>query len=78
MSSVEYLDSTSEEWETMWQQVASDLRNDGDQLCIHKGRSWEYMGSSGDHHHFRHDNHPATGNKEYIYIERKRMAAGWK
>lgn len=45
MSSVEYLDSTSDEWETMWQQVACDLRNDGDQLCIFNGHSWEYMGS---------------------------------
>lgn len=74
---MEYLDCNDPEWDSMWQQVGLNCLNDGDQLCINNGLSWEYMGSTADHHHLRHPSHPTSGKTEYIYIERIRMAQGW-
>jgi len=49
----------------------------GDQLYIHNGHCWEYLGSTMDHHNFRHERHPLSGKAEYIYLERGRAAIGW-
>ena len=74
---MEYIDAKDPEWDEMWCQLARDSLNAGDQLCIHRGQSWEYMGSTEDHHTLRHANHPATGQVEYFYIERCRAAVRW-
>lgn len=76
---MEYLDGTHPEWDEMWQQLADDPLNDGDPLCINQGLTWEYMGSSVDHHNFRHSKHPKSGRIEHIYLERTRSASaiGW-
>jgi len=76
-NTVEYIDTSDAEWDDMWSQLASDSLNDGDQLCIHQGQSWEYMGSTEDHHHLRHANHPRTEQTEYMYIERCRASISW-
>ena len=74
---MEYIDITHPEWQKMWDELAQYVINEGDQLCIYLGQSWEYLGSNKDYHHFRHELHPATGRTEYIYIERTRAAVGW-
>lgn len=74
---MEYLDTAHEEWNSMWEQLQHFKINDGDMLCINDNHCWEYLGSNSNHHNFRHANHPLTGKKEYIYIERIRLAAGW-
>ena len=74
---MEYLDNSHPEWDPMWQTLASYPINNGDALCINAGQCWEYMGSSSDHHHFRHASHPTTHRAEYIYIERGRSLVGW-
>ncbi|WP_232305525.1 4-diphosphocytidyl-2C-methyl-D-erythritol kinase [Gilvimarinus polysaccharolyticus] len=75
--SMEYLDVSHPEWGRMWDELAYYPMNDGDHLCINGSDCWEYMGSSADHHHLRHANHPATNSAEYFYIERARAAVGW-
>jgi hypothetical protein len=35
------------------------------------------MGSTLDHHHFRHACHPLTNKAEYMYIERAGAALRW-
>ncbi|MGH1371065.1 MAG: 4-diphosphocytidyl-2C-methyl-D-erythritol kinase [Cellvibrionaceae bacterium] len=74
---MEYLDSAHAEWEDMWEELSSQTINNGDPLCIHQGLCWEYMGSTADHHNFRHSKHPKTRRIEHIYIERCRAAVGW-
>lgn len=74
---MEYLDTSHPEWGRMWDELASYKLNGGDHLCINGSVCWEYMGSTGDHHHLRHACHPVTGKAEYIYIERARAAVGW-
>lgn len=74
---MEYVDSGNNEWDQMWIALSQYPINDGDPLCINVGHSWEYMGSTLDHHHFRHECHPKTESTEYIYIERCRAAIGW-
>ena len=74
---MEYLSMTSPEWETMWDQLAEDRLNQGDPICEFAGQAWEYMGSTKDHHHFRHPCPPATEKTEYIYLERAGVALAW-
>ena len=74
---MEYLDPGHVEWPEMWEQLANQAINSGDQLCIYSGHCWEYMGSTSDHHNFRHEKHPKTKKTEYIYLERCRAAVGW-
>jgi len=74
---MQYIDNNHPDWTDMWQQLGADNMNDGDQLCINQSQCWEYIGSTQDHHHFRHSCHPRTGSAVYIYIERARAVAGW-
>lgn len=74
---MEYLDNNDSEWNEMWQQLADYGINNGDPLCVNQGLCWEYMGSTADHHNFRHSKHPASGRIEHAYIERRRSAIGW-
>lgn len=74
---MEYLDSTHAEWQSMWEQLATYSINNGDHRCAHQGLTWEYMGSTRDHHNFRHSRHPATGRIEHIYIERFHVSSNW-
>ncbi|NIB42990.1 4-diphosphocytidyl-2C-methyl-D-erythritol kinase [Pseudomaricurvus alkylphenolicus] len=74
---MEYLDSTHPEWDDMWEDLSAYAINEGNPLCIYKGMCWEYLGSTPDHHNFRHPKHPKTGRVEHIYIERARSAVGW-
>ena len=74
---MEFLNSGQPEWLEMWTQLADEPMNKGDAQCPCMGARWEYMGSTPDHHHFRHAKHPATGRVEYLYLERPRRAFGW-
>ncbi|TQV84034.1 4-diphosphocytidyl-2C-methyl-D-erythritol kinase [Exilibacterium tricleocarpae] len=74
---MEYLDSGHPEWPQMWEALANQPLNGGNALCVNEGKCWEYLGSTIDHHNFRHELHPDTGKAEYIYIERIRAAMGW-
>lgn len=74
---MEYLDPMHPEWLDMWEELSSYTLNNGDPLCIFNGKSWEYMGSNADYHHFRHGHHPKSRRTEFIYIERSRAAVGW-
>jgi len=74
---MEYIDISHHEWSKMWDELASYKMNNGDHLCINGAQCWEYMGSTLDHHNFRHACHPITHRVEYAYIERARAAVGW-
>lgn len=74
---MEYLDINHSEWPKMWDELASYSLNNGDPLCINDGHCWEYMGSTSNHHHLRHNCHPLTNKTEYIYIERAGAALRW-
>lgn len=74
---MEYLDSTDDEWQGMWERLEAYPLNNGDMSCEHQGHCWEYLGSNQDHHHFRHANHPASNRTEYIYLERIKVIADW-
>ncbi len=74
---MEYLDINHPEWQKMWEDMGSYTINNGDPLCINDGICWEYMGSTLDHHHFRHAAHPLTNKIEFIYIERAGAALRW-
>lgn len=74
---MEFLSTDNPEWLEMWEQTALFPINKGDALCKNGSLTWEYMGSTLDHHHLRHAQHPRTGKTEFIYIERRRAAVGW-
>ncbi|WP_370981486.1 4-diphosphocytidyl-2C-methyl-D-erythritol kinase [Agaribacterium sp. ZY112] len=74
---MEYLHADHDEWFDMWAELADNPMNLGDAQCSFMGATWEYMGSTSDHHHFRHSKHPASGEVEYLYIERRRKVLGW-
>lgn len=74
---MEFLNPSDNEWFEMWAQLADYPMNRGDSQCPFMGAQWEYMGSTTDHHHFRHPKHPATGKAEYFYLERRRSIQGW-
>lgn len=74
---MEYLTLTDPEWPAMWDQLACDPLNGGDCVCAYAGKGWEYMGSTQDHHHFRHPCHPTTDKAEYCYVERAGVALAW-
>ena len=68
---MEFLDFHHPEWEQIWSDLAELPVNRGDALCESAGESWEYMGSTRDHHHLRHNRHPHTGQREFAYLERR-------
>ena len=74
---MEFLEAKNPEWCDMWGELAEIKFNKGDPICEFRGRCWEYMGSTQDHHHLRHLLHPSTGKAEFIYIERRRAAIAW-
>lgn len=74
---MEYLDINHSEWPKMWDELAAYKINAGDHLNVHNGQCWEYLGSTHDHHHFRHGCHPFTLRVEYAYLERARAAITW-
>lgn len=74
---MEFLEASDPEWSEMWAELALYDVNDGDPVCAHMNVSWEYMGSTPNHHHLRHRKHPKTGKKEYIYIERRAYSVRW-
>jgi hypothetical protein len=50
----------------MWKMLAEQPINNGDRVCEDSitGECWEYVGSSGDQHMFRHRRHPQTKRVE--------------
>ena len=74
---MEFLEAKHTEWCEMWEDLSSDFRNNGDPICLHMGACWEYMGSTKDHHHFRHLKHPASERREFAYIERRHTRLAW-
>ncbi len=74
---MEFLEAKHPEWCEMWEALSEHYLNNGDPICLSMGKCWEYMGSTGDHHHFRHLKHPKTGRKEFAYMERSHMLLSW-
>lgn len=74
---MEFLDANNPEWSDMWEELSSYTINHGDPMCLNHNACWEYMGSTKDHHHLRHNKHPKTQQVEFIYIERRRSLVGW-
>lgn len=74
---MEFLDACDPEWMEIWHELAQQPLNCGDPICVFMGKSWEYMGSTDDHHHLRHPKHPRTGKVEYVYLERRRASFSW-
>ncbi len=74
---MEFLEADHVEWLQMWEELAHYSLNEGDPICVFLGKSWEYMGSSDSHHHFRHRTHPRTGKQEYAYVERRCAGVNW-
>lgn len=74
---MEFLEANNPEWSQMWEDLSSYDINRGDPICVFNNACWEYMGSTCDHHHLRHNLHPGTGKTEFAYIERRRAVAGW-
>ena len=74
---MEFLEASDPEWSDMWAELARYDLNDGDPICAFMNASWEYMGSTLDHHHLCHRKHPKTGKKEYIYLERRASWMRW-
>ncbi len=74
---MEFIEASHDEWCKMWEGLAQHPINKGDPICLCMGACWEYMGSTEDHHHFRHLKHPATCSKEFAYIERSTTRFDW-
>ncbi|MFL0809668.1 MAG: 4-diphosphocytidyl-2C-methyl-D-erythritol kinase [Agarilytica sp.] len=74
---MEFLEASNSEWCDMWEALGEHGLNKGDPICLFMGACWEYMGSTEDHHIFRHLKHPATGAQEFAYIERTKMHLSW-
>ena len=74
---MEFLEASHKEWCDMWEDLSLQAVNHGDPICLSQGSCWEYMGSTLDHHHFRHLAHPHSGTKEFIYIERRQLRFAW-
>ena len=74
---MEFIEASNPEWLEMWTELSTHTLNNGDPICEFMGKSWEYMGSTEDHHHLRHLRHPYTGKEEFVYIERKRASIKW-
>ena len=74
---MEFIEANHDEWFDMWADLADYPMNKGDAQCPFMGAKWEYMGSTANHHHFRHQKHPRTGETEYAYLERRRATIGW-
>jgi len=75
---VEFLDAADTEWSLMWQHLSQDPINEGDAACVYQNTAWQYMGSTQDHHHFKHQLHPFTLKPEYRYIERRCAGVKWR
>ncbi len=74
---MEFLEAKHTEWCEMWEELSGHYLNDGDPICLCMGACWEYMGSTEDHHIFRHLKHPKTTQKEFAYIERIKTRLSW-
>lgn len=74
---MDFLDAIDPEWSQMWEDLSGYDINRGDPICVFEGSCWEYMGSTRDHHHLRHNCHPFTDKAEFAYIERRKIVAGW-
>jgi len=74
---VEFIEASHCEWCDMWQALSEHHLNNGDPICLFMDECWEYMGSTTDHHNFRHLKHPRTCEKEFAYIERSRTRLAW-
>jgi len=74
---VEFLEAVHPEWCEMWEELGKHNLNKGDPICFFMGACWEYMGSTDNHHHFRHNKHPKSGLREFAYIERSKMKLAW-
>ena len=63
----------SDEWNYMWEHVATHPLNEGlpdTSIAMNQGEAWQYMGSfkQGDKviHEFRHRLHPKSQKVEYL------------
>lgn len=75
---MEYLDANDNEWSEMWEELSAHWLNKGDPLCINRGKCWEYLGSTEDHHTFFHPEHPISKRSEYVYLERYQVGVKWR
>lgn len=74
---MEFLEASDPEWMEIWSELADHPINAGDPICQSANTTWEYMGSTLDHHYLRHEHHPKTDKTEFIYLERRRAAVKW-
>lgn len=58
-------------WESMWKSLAAKPINGDDFVCEDEvtGECWEYVGSEGTKHTFRHRRHPVSKQREIVVIE---------
>ncbi len=61
----------TDEWDKMWNELAQHPLNNGDAVCEESvtGECWQYMGTQGGKHNFRHRFHPNTGCRQYLDID---------
>ena len=74
---MQFLEAKDPEWMDIWDQLAQHPLNSGDPICLNHSHTWEYMGSTDNHHHLRHLLHPKTGRPQYIYLERHNAGILW-
>lgn len=65
-----YMTPECPEWEHAWSALAADELNGGDPACTDSdsGEQWQYMGTAGGEHTFRHRRHPKLKTLRYIKI----------
>ena len=58
-------------WESMWKRLAAKPINSDDFVCEDEvtGECWEYVGSVGTKHTFRHRRHPVSKQREIEVID---------
>lgn len=73
------VERNSDIWVTMWKILASNPKNASDFVCEDEGTGecWEYVGSEGSRHTFRHRRHPITKQRETFVVDlSEEVAAG--
>lgn len=65
------VERNSEVWHAMWKELAAQPINLGNRVCENEvtGDCWEYMGSIGNEHNFRHRAHPTTKKRELFIVK---------
>lgn len=65
-----HVETDSAEWIAMWLALEEEF---GDVVQSNDGECWQYMGSEGDEHSFRHRFHPDTQSRLYVTVRHGRI-----